>query len=98
MGLRYHGTMNETEKYQPTGQLLAALNEWRVAVKAEEHAREQLRAAVAWDLRAYQVSNSEMAEHLPWTAETVRTIANEHEVPGGRRRKLRTVKSKLKEV
>lgn len=87
----------KTEKYKPTPALLSALSAWRRAVKNEETLRQALRQAVAYDMAQYDVSNSEMAEHLPWTSETVRVIGKENGVRPGRRRAHRSVKKKLEE-
>ncbi|WP_030236899.1 hypothetical protein [Streptomyces sp. NRRL S-350] len=82
-------------KYKPSPALAAALKAWAQSVTDEEIARKTAREAVADDLKASMISNSEMAEHVPWTEETVRVIAKEYGVPGGRRRKTRTLRSKL---
>ncbi|MEU7092974.1 hypothetical protein [Kitasatospora aureofaciens] len=84
-------------KYKPSPALTAALKAWANSVDNEEKLRHAARAAVADDLKASMISNSEMAEAegIPWTEETIRVIAKEHGVPGGRRRKTRTLRSKL---
>lgn len=89
--------MKRNQSYEPTPALRSALKAWRDTVMAEETARKHLRAAVAYDMAQYDVSNSEMAEHLPWTSETVRVIGKENGVRPGRRRAHRSVKKKLEE-
>ncbi|MFF2612323.1 hypothetical protein [Kitasatospora sp. NPDC058046] len=88
---------SERPAYKPSPALAAALKAWADSVGNEETLRKAARGAVADDLRAAMISNSEMAEvpAVPWTEETIRVIAKEHGVPGGRRRKTRTLRSKL---
>lgn len=76
--------------YSPSQQLTAALADYEQATEAAEAARVRLRAAVADDLKTYDVTTDGIAEHLPWSGETVRGIAREYEVP---RRRKPTVKS-----
>jgi hypothetical protein len=37
------------------------------------------------------VTNDEMAEHVPWTSETVRGIAREYDVPRKRKPTVRSI-------
>lgn len=76
--------------YSPSPQLTAALDTYDQAQQHAEAARQALRAAVADDLKTYDVTTDAIAEHLPWSGETVRGIAREYEVP---RRRKPTVKS-----
>ncbi|HEX8807993.1 MAG TPA: hypothetical protein VF760_03270 [Xanthobacteraceae bacterium] len=76
--------------YSPSPQLTAALADYDDTQRAAEAARVRLRAAVAADLKTYDVTADTIAEHLPWSGETVRGIAREYEVP---RRRKPTVKS-----
>ena len=78
--------------YSPSPQLTAALVAFTKAQQAEEQARINLRAAVADDLKTYDITNDVIAEHLPWSSETVRGIAREYEVPRKRKPTVRSIK------
>lgn len=80
--------------YTPSEQLAAALDDFTKATEAAEQARLQLRVAVAQELKTYEVSNDAVAEHLPWSGETVRGIAREFEVPRKRQPTVRSIKPK----
>lgn len=80
--------------YSPSPQLVAALAEFEKAQEAEEVARANLRAAVADDLKTYDVTNEVIAPHLPWSSETVRGIAREYDVPRKRKPTVRSIKPK----
>lgn len=80
--------------YSPSPQLAAALAEYEKAQAAEESARTNLRAAVADDLKTYDVTNEVIAPHLPWSSETVRGIAREYDVPRKRKPTVRSIKPK----
>ncbi|MFI2301980.1 hypothetical protein ACH5AL_24505 [Actinacidiphila glaucinigra] len=67
--------------YKPSDELKAALREWEESIQAELDKRHALRRAVADELKATGITNSVISEHLPWTQETVRGIANEYGVP-----------------
>ncbi|MGA5497753.1 hypothetical protein ACPCSP_25655 [Streptomyces cinereoruber] len=66
------------EPSQPFKDAFAALEQ---AEQAEADARQEARRVVADELRSSQQSNARVAEHTPWTEETVRTIANEFGIP-----------------
>jgi hypothetical protein len=78
--------------YKPSPRLVAALDKFNEAQKAVDDAREQLRAAVADDLKAYDVTNEVLSSHLPWSGETVRGIAREYGVPPKRKPTVRSIK------
>lgn len=80
--------------YSPSPQLAAALAAFEKAQQAEEEARLKLRAAVADDLKTYDITNEVIAVHLPWSSETVRGIAREYEVPRKRKPTVRSIKPK----
>ncbi|GGX49188.1 hypothetical protein [Streptomyces noursei] len=80
--------------YTPSQQLSNALDAFAKAQAAEEAARLQLRAAVAEDLKTYDVTNDVIASHLPWSSETVRGIAREYEVPRKRKPTVKSIKPK----
>lgn len=82
--------------YSPSPELAAALAAFAEAQEAAEKAREKLRAAVAADLKAFEVTTDVVAEHLPWSAETVRGIAREYDVPRKRRPTVRSIKPRKK--
>lgn len=67
--------------YEPSPALVTALAELEGEETAYEEARQAARRAVADELRTSGQSNARVAEHTPWTEETVRGIANEHEIP-----------------
>ncbi|MFC8723714.1 hypothetical protein [Streptomyces bacillaris] len=82
-------------KYEPSPRLKAALEALTDAEDLLQQRRTEVRAAVAEDLRANpEVTNPEMAEHLPWTGETVRSIAREYDVPRKRKPTVRSIKPK----
>lgn len=80
--------------YSPSQQLADALAAFTEAQQAVDAARDKLRAAVADDLKTYDVTNEVIAEHLPWSAETVRGIAREYDVPRKRKPTVRSIKPK----
>ncbi|MGW2010920.1 hypothetical protein [Streptomyces nigrescens] len=80
--------------YTPSQKLSHALDAFTKAQEAEEAARLQLRAAVAEDLKTYDVTNDVIASHLPWSSETVRGIAREYEVPRRRKPTVKSIKPK----
>lgn len=80
--------------YSPSPQLTAALEAFEKAQQAEEEARTNLRAAVADDLKQFDITNEVIATHLPWSSETVRGIAREYEVPRKRKPTVRSIKPK----
>lgn len=80
--------------YSPSPQLTAALATYQEAQRAEEAARAKLRAAVADDLKTFEITNDVIAAHLPWSTETIRGIAREYEVPRKRKPTVRSIKPK----
>lgn len=79
--------------YTPSTALTDALRALEEAEELLKTRRAELRAAVAADLKAHpEVTARAMAEHLPWTEETVRQIAREHDVPRKRRPTVRSAK------
>lgn len=78
--------------YAPSAALKAALAELEQAQQAVLDAREKVRAAVAGDLKAFDITNDVIAEHLPWSEETVRGIAREYGVPHKRKPTVRAIK------
>lgn len=84
--------MLDMTDYNPSQQLTDALTAFQDAQRAVDAARETLRAAVAQDLKTYDVTNEVIAEHLPWSAETVRGIAREYDVPRKRKPTVRSIK------
>ncbi|GAA2107914.1 hypothetical protein [Streptomyces synnematoformans] len=82
--------------YSPSPQLAAALTAFEEALTEVEERRRALREAVAADLKAYDVTNDVVADHLPWSAETVRGIAREYGVPPRRKPTVRSIKPKKK--
>lgn len=78
--------------YQPSPQFKAALEAFDKAQQAAETARHALRAAVAEDLKTFDITNDVIAAHLPWSAETVRSIAREYDVPRKRKPTVRSIK------
>lgn len=79
--------------YTPSDQLTAALKAFEDAQAAAETARNQLREAVAEELKTTDVTNDVIATHLPWSGETVRGIAREYEVPRKRNPTVRSIKA-----
>ena len=87
--------MWDMTEYEPSPQLVAALAKFTDAEGAVEAAREALREAVAAELTAYSdLTNDKLAEHLPWSGETVRGIAREYEIPPKRKPTVRSIKPK----
>jgi hypothetical protein len=80
-------------EYTPSEDLSAALEAMSQAEELMKQRRQALRAAVAADLKANpDVTNDVMAQHVPFTAETVRQIAREYDVPRKRRPTVRSIK------
>jgi hypothetical protein len=80
--------------YTPSPELTEALTAFNKAQEAADQARDDLRAAVADELKSYEVSNDALAAHLPWSGETVRGIAREYDVPRKRQPTVRSIKPK----
>lgn len=79
--------------YTPSDDLTAALKAMEEAEELLRQRRQAVRAAVAADLKANpDATNDEVAEHLPYTAETVRQIAREYDVPRKRKPTVRSIK------
>jgi hypothetical protein len=57
-------------------------------------ARDELREAVAEELKTRDVTSDKLADYLPWTGETVRGIAREYGVPHKRKPTVRSIKPK----
>ncbi|WP_405759488.1 hypothetical protein OG234_13395 [Streptomyces sp. NBC_01420] len=84
-----------TEKYAPSPALKDALRELTEAEELLQQRRLAVRAAVAEDLKANpDVTNAQMAEHVPYTSETIRVIAREYDVPRKRQPTVRSIKPK----
>ncbi|MEC3995197.1 hypothetical protein VSR01_17310 [Actinacidiphila sp. DG2A-62] len=67
--------------YEPSDDLRTALAELAAEEVSYEEKRQATRKAVADELRASGQSHGRVAEHTPWTEETVRGIATEYDVP-----------------
>jgi hypothetical protein len=76
--------------HEPSPQLAAALAKYARFMEA----RDELRVAVAAELKGYDVSAEALAELLPWSGETVRGIAREYGVPHKRQPTVRSIKPK----
>jgi hypothetical protein len=73
--------------YTPSEQLRDRLADWHQVLDGEKKARAAVDEAVAEDLKANpNLTNPEMAAHLPWAEEQVRLIARAHNVPRRRKR------------
>jgi hypothetical protein len=67
--------------YTPSQNLKDALTAYQEALDLVEQRRNAAYDAIADDMKEHGVTNAEMAEHLPWTEENVRKIANSRGVP-----------------
>jgi hypothetical protein len=76
--------------YEPSQKLAAALAKYVALMEA----RDELREAVAEELKTYDVTSDKLADCLPWTGETVRGIAREYGVPHKRKPTVRSIKPK----
>ena len=79
-------------EYTPSDQLATALESYEDAQAKAEEARINLRAAVADELKTYDITNEVIADHLPWSSETVRGIAREYDVPRKRKPTVKSIK------
>lgn len=87
-----HQTEPASDAYEPSEQLREALAGLSAAEDALATARTAVRAAIAADMRANpEVSTDEMAEHVPYSNETVRGIAREYDVPRKRKPTVRSI-------
>lgn len=87
-----HKPERDSHAYEPSEHLREALAGLSAAEEALATARTAVRAAIAADLRAFPtVTNDELAEHVPWTSETVRGIAREYDVPRKRKPTVRSI-------
>lgn len=81
--------------YRPSPELADALAAFTEAKTRMDEKREALRAAVANELKTNaNVTNDQLAGHLPWTNETIRGIAREYGVPPKRKPTVRSIKPK----
>ncbi|WP_433856702.1 hypothetical protein [Streptomyces kronopolitis] len=78
--------------YEPSQTLTDAQTEMDEAWKAYEEKRHAYRKAIADELRASGLSHAKLAEHVPYTEETVRHIAREYKVPPKRKPTVRPLK------
>jgi hypothetical protein len=67
--------------YEPSQHMLDALEALAAEEVTYEKKRQVTRKAVADELRTSNQSHARVAEHTPWTEETVRGIATEYGVP-----------------
>ncbi|MGW6391167.1 hypothetical protein ACWFR1_11820 [Streptomyces sp. NPDC055103] len=69
--------------YQPSDQLRASLAAWKKAEdETEPKAREALEEGIAQELRDdRQLTLNVLAQHLPWTAEMLRLLMADRDVP-----------------
>jgi hypothetical protein len=78
--------------YEPGPEFTAALAAWEQAEKDLGERRAAARKAVADELRTSGVSQAKVAAHTPWTEATVRTIAQEYNVPPLRKPTVRSIR------
>jgi hypothetical protein len=78
--------------YAPSQQLADAVAVYEKAQLAAIEARDRLRAAVASEMLTFDVTGDAVAEHLPWSGETVRGIAREFGIPHKRKPTVRSIK------
>ncbi|MFD0209153.1 hypothetical protein ACFVH9_08445 [Streptomyces hirsutus] len=84
---RHRKSEGDPPVYTPSERLRDLLAAWHLAVEDEKKARMALEEAIAGELRANpNLTNPEIAEHLPWSQEQVRIIARAHDVPRRRKR------------
>ncbi|MFB8347962.1 hypothetical protein ACFTTN_14170 [Streptomyces niveus] len=84
---RHRQTEGEPVVYKLSERLRDLLADWNLAVSDEKKARASLEQCIADELKAHPaLTNSEIAEHLPWSQEQVRVIARAHDVPRRRKR------------
>lgn len=77
------------DEYKPSAELTKALQELDRAQKELDDRRTAAYAAAAQDLKDNpELTAYDMAEHVPWSAETLRQISRAYDVP--RRRKPAT--------
>src|SRR3954464_3051215 len=75
-----HADMSAPD-HEPSPRLAAALDAFDAASVAYDEARDELRAAIAEELKARDVSVPRLTKVLPWSEEIVRRIAREAKVP-----------------
>ncbi|MDX2922479.1 hypothetical protein [Streptomyces sp. NE06-03C] len=86
-----------SEKYTPSSDLLAALEELDRLKDLVTKQTKAVHLEVANDLKANpELTNADVAEHeaIPYTQETVRKIAREYGVPRKRQPTVRAIKPK----
>lgn len=82
-----------TDAYTPSPELAAAITAFDEAQKAVDDRRRELRAAIGKELTDFpDVTSAQVADHVPWSDETVRGIAREHGVPLKRAPTVRSIK------
>ncbi|MGE7437541.1 hypothetical protein [Kitasatospora sp. NPDC001175] len=80
--------------YTPSAQLTQAIADYDKAQQEADAARDALRLATATEMKTHDVTAKVLANHLPWSDETIRGIAREHDVPLKRAPTVRSIKPK----
>ncbi|MDQ1018849.1 hypothetical protein [Streptomyces afghaniensis] len=84
---RHRKSEGDPRVYTPSEPLRDLLAAYNLSLATEQKRLDELEECIADELRANpDVTNPEMAKHLPWEQEQVRLIARKYDVP--RRRKL----------
>lgn len=84
---RHRKSEGEPRVYQPSERLRDLLAAYNLSLDTERKRLDELERSIADELKANpDLTNPEMAKHLPWEQEQVRLIARKYDVP--RRRKL----------
>lgn len=78
--------------YEPSAELVNAEKAMNDAWEAYEEKRHAYRKTIADELKASGLSQGQMAQHVPYTEQTVRTIAIEYGVPPKRKPTVRSIK------
>jgi hypothetical protein len=83
---RHRKSEGDPRTYQPSERLRNLLAAYNLSLATERQRLDELERCIADELKANpDLTNPEMAEHLPWEQEQVRLIARKYDVP--RRRK-----------
>ncbi|MFF7602526.1 hypothetical protein [Streptomyces mirabilis] len=84
---RHRKSEGDPRTYQPSERLRDLLAAYNLSVDTERRRLDELEQCIADELRANpDMTNPEMARHLPWEQEQVRLIARKYNVPRRRKR------------
>lgn len=80
--------------YTPSPKAAAARAAYLESKTKLEEDRLALRAAIAEDMKTFDVAADTVAKQMPWTPVTIRSIADEYGIPMKRKPTVRSIRPK----